>query len=263
MFKAVIKNKSAGLNRDIENESAGKRIGIEVSSVREDVLTAAVFSRLSYLPAPVFWRLLCDLFHVLPRRQLAELKTIEFWPSWDHPSKDRMRVEPDVFLQFNIGDPTLTVDLLIEMKRYEDWSQYAGQHIDQLKSYFYEDEGESVNLEDKGEQLYFLALGGLGKNPQTQMDILKEESLATFKNTDESKFNKDHIGGASWTSLSNLVQKSLINSSGHERRILSDIFEILTYAGFRKRTYFSDEKKLVLPDLSVENLNQFYKASGE
>ena len=262
MFKAVIKNKSAGLNRDIENESAGKRVGIEVSSVREDVLTAAVFSRLSYLPAPIFWHLLCDLFHVLPRRQLAELKAIEFWPSWDHPSKDRMRVEPDVFLQFNIGDPTQTVDLLIEMKRYEDWSQYAGQHIDQITSYFHDEDGQSVNIEARGEQLYFLALGGLGKNPKSNMEQLKPESLSVLKNDPKINLEDKHIGGASWTMLSSAVQKRLMGSGSHEWRILSDIFEILTYAGFRKRTYFSDEKPLIIPDLKIAGLSKLYRIQG-
>jgi hypothetical protein len=49
--------------------------------ISEDLLTASVFGRLSYLDGPALWRVLRTTFgHSLPEYRVAELKEIAFWP---------------------------------------------------------------------------------------------------------------------------------------------------------------------------------------
>jgi hypothetical protein len=76
----------------------------------EDLMTAAVFSRFSYLSTSVQNRLLqqwleCD-------QDFSDLKEIEFWPSYPLTLKNNKHknVEPDLVLRFESSD------LIIEIK---------------------------------------------------------------------------------------------------------------------------------------------------
>lgn len=63
----------------------------------EDVLTALVFERLRYLPAPVAWQVLVGAASQLrgDHPQAGENMSISFWPSLVHPTDGRT-VEPDI-----------------------------------------------------------------------------------------------------------------------------------------------------------------------
>ena len=256
MFKAVIKGKSGSVRSDIENKTIEpKRIGFEIPSIREDVLTAAIFTRLSYLPAAKFWDILCRLYPVLPYRELVILKNIEFWPYWRHPGKDRKSVEPDIFLQFEVGDPKTSIDLLIEIKRYENWTpQSFQQHIDQISGYY-------TNMDDafdSGNSLFFLALGGLGNQPKSQMKLLEEHVIPGVKDVSESEFSKSHIGGTSWKKLSGVISNCLVEWDEPNKFILNDLIEILNHAGFTNRRYFADKQPIELFNYQHASLASLY-----
>lgn len=253
MFKAVVRGKSGGVRTDIQNDDAvSGRIGLDIPSIREDVLSAAVFTRLSYLPANRFWQLLCSIYSNLPYREYVELKNIEFWPTWSHPDEARRFAEPDIFLQFEIGDPKKSVDLIIEVKRFELGTvQSYKQHVDQISSYFADQE-----VIDKGDTLYFLTLGGLGNEPETQVELLRQKALDKLN---YETFNALNIDGASWSMLSNTFAKESKCWPETNKLLLSDLIEVFSYAGFKKRVYFSETINLLRPNLDVKMLDAFYK----
>lgn len=253
MFKAVVRGKSGGVRSDIQNDDAvSSRIGLDIPSIREDVLSAAVFTRLSYMPANRFWQLLCSIYSNLPYREHVELKNIEFWPTWSHPDEKRKFVEPDIFLQFDIGDPKKSVDLIIEVKRFETGTvQSYKQHIDQISCYFADEE-----MINKGDTLYFLTLGGLGNEPEGQVEKLRQKALDQL---DYETFKTPNIGGASWSMMSNAVSNQSKYWPETNKLLLSDLKEILIYAGFKKRVYFSEAMSPTRPNLNVKMLDVLYK----
>jgi len=257
MFKAVIQGKSGSVRSDIEIDNPeAKRVGLEMTAVREDILTAAIFSRLSYLPAKKFWQILCKLYPELPSRELVTLKNIEFWPYWEHPDEERRSVEPDVFLQFEIGDPKVSVDLLVEVKRFENWTpQSFEQHIDQISGYF-SNMGEAF---EAGSSLYFLALGGLGNQPEAQIRRLKSHVMKGVKNCDKGEFSKSHIGGTSWKRLTSVIARFIVEWDDKNRLLLNDLIEILNYAGFANRQYFADPDPLKIFQYNTSLLSTLYE----
>lgn len=252
MFKAVLRGKSGGIRSDIKNDdTVSGRFGLDIPSIREDVLSAAVFTRLSYMPANRFWQVLCRMYSNLPYREYVELKNIEFWPTWSHPDEKRMFAEPDIFLQFEIGDPKKRVDLIIEVKRFETGTlQFYSQHIDQISSYFSDEE-----VIDKGDTLYFLTLGGLGNEPENKIEQIRKSVL---KRLNYEEFKPSHIGGASWSMMSNAVSAQSQYSPDISKLLLSDLMEILNFAGFKKRKYFSEASDFTPPELDVRLLDALY-----
>lgn len=71
------------------------------------MLTASVFERLSYLPGADLWSILHTAFPDLPPYRVAELKEIIFWPRWKDIESDGGQVEPDVIMDFELGDAEL------------------------------------------------------------------------------------------------------------------------------------------------------------
>jgi|GEM_PF-5509471 len=260
MFRAVLKGKSGSLQKDISADGTSGSYGkIELPSIREDVLTAAVFSRLSYLPDVEFWKILSDTFPILPDRELAQLVNIEFWPRWKYEEKDRKFVEPDIFLQFEIGDPAHKVDLLIEIKRHTFWTQQSSeQHIDQISAYFLnEDEFE------KGHEFFFLALGGLGSNSQLRMNSLSSNIQHRLTSDSKIQMAIQNICGSTWLTLIETLETFQTNSNGKHIYLISDLIEILTYAGFKKRIYFGEVELIPPANLSVGQLFSMYSKKGE
>ena len=224
MFKAIIRGKSGGLSSEVSIDSSMPfKAGLDVKNVREDLLTAAIFSRLSYLAPEIIWGVLSSTFPSLPRRKVARLINLEYWPNWDHPDDERSFVEPDIFIQMEIGDPGVKVDLIVEAKRFDTWTpQSAAQHAIQIQSYYFD---ETI---ERGQELHFLALGGLGSEPTLQI-----KSLAS-----NFKEGRENFDGASWTSLAVSISAISNKSTGDCKFIFRDLLEILEYAGFKNRTYF-------------------------
>jgi hypothetical protein len=117
----------------------------------EDPLTAAVFSRLSYLPSDMAWRILCR--NACPmgdlRVSLGELDEILFWPRQNAESLGRGYVEPDVILNFEHGT------VLVEVKKSDSNLQKPEQWAEELAAYA---GGPELNI---GLPVYFLAIGGI------------------------------------------------------------------------------------------------------
>lgn len=137
MLNAILHGKKRG------SGIAGRQLQLGDTSGAEDLLTASVFERLSYLPdlvlAEVLDRLLREAYEFGP------LAKIEFWPQW---SLDGQCVEPDVVLYD--GQKTL----LVEAKRHDfTLQQYPEQLARELRA------GRQAGV--LSEDCCLLVLGGL------------------------------------------------------------------------------------------------------
>lgn len=143
MFKAVKFSKIRA------REGLGELRLASVIKRNEDFLTAAVFTRLLYLPPDVFAALLPGFFG-----RLGKVQESVFWPAWSvkSGSGEVTRVEPDVYVEFeNLG-------LIVEAKLNDEpgrqapvqWArEWAARHQDR-----YTIGGKQA--------LLLLGIGGLG-----------------------------------------------------------------------------------------------------
>lgn len=214
MLRALLHGKDLGTHIfDADTKTSWRQI----FRASEDFLTAAVFSRLSYLDGAELWGILREAFgNTLPNFKVATLSNIEFWPRWSLSTRDF--VEPDIFLQFSLGDPEVLVDVLIEAKLGEGLSQYSAQWIAEIEAY-----REQYPESDRN-NFYFLAIGGLRANFSQQVKDLATQTIEMVGET--------NIAGTSWSKLTDVVharsQKATSNS-----RIIDDILEALALCGER------------------------------
>lgn len=158
MFKAVKRGKIRFREDLVEVRPAS------VIKLNEDFLTAAVFSRLLYLPAHALARILpaCD-------DRLGSVVASTFWPRWTATSTEagRTAVEPDVYIEFE------GLDLIVEAKlndipgchRALQWAwEWAAWHE---SDYF-----------DAKKPALLLAIGGLGVSADTTKSHVKETAEA-------------------------------------------------------------------------------------
>lgn len=155
MLRAILGNKSGRIS--VGGESISVR---EVYKDREDMLTAAIISRISYLSDKALTNLFQSIFTNSPL-DFSVLKEVEFWPNFS--SSIQNRVEPDVILHFDWGV------MIIEAKRPHDSQQYAEQWIKEL---------ESLPSSYREGEIYFLSLGGSAANNAAE--------LARFSNLKDS-----------------------------------------------------------------------------
>ena len=141
----------------------------------EDVLTATVFERLAYLDGPCLWGVLASVFPSLPTYQVAEVLTIEFWPRWSELESPGT-VIPDVFLQFQVGDPAVIVSLIVEAKL--DDLQYAGQWKREWDGF----RARPKEYGGQPETVFLLAIGGHGASARSTVARLVAEINAISPN---------------------------------------------------------------------------------
>jgi hypothetical protein len=136
--------------------------------LKEDTLTAMVFSRLAYLPAPLFWRLISESCSPKVPTNLGEIESVSFWPTWtfhrtattSFPDK---RVEPDLLVHFN------RVDLIIEAKRRDGVdSQKPDQLAREIGSW------GQLSKNNRADHALLLAVGGFSE--------VTDEGVRTLRN---------------------------------------------------------------------------------
>lgn len=82
----------------------------------QDLVTATIFERLSYLPAPTAWQLLADASgDKLHPYRVVDITGIEFRPMWSNKER-ALGVEPDVFITLDLGGPARKVHVIVEAK---------------------------------------------------------------------------------------------------------------------------------------------------
>ncbi|WP_145976635.1 hypothetical protein [Vibrio nigripulchritudo] len=203
MLRAILGNKSGRIS--ISGESVSVR---EVYKDREDMLTAAIISRVSYLSDKALTNLFRSIF-TKSILDFSKLKEVEFWPNFS--SSIQNRVEPDVILHFDWGV------MIIEAKRPHDSNQYAEQWIKEL---------ESLPLSYREGEIYFLSLGGSAANNTAEL-VRFEQLKDSYKNI--SIPFPTFMNYQTWEGLINYLQRS--KDSGDLGRsdnyIISDMIEAL------------------------------------
>lgn len=199
---------------------AGKRIGtglensqIQLEEARgaEDVLTATVFERLSYLSDTQFSAIMSALL----QEPFGPLDRLEFWPSWY--LQDGTRVEPDVVL----GDGQNT--LLVEAKRHDNQRQ---QSAEQLARELLAGWGDG-SLPDN---CLLLALGGLDDLRESARSRLQQEIKCAIPAPQLRPFR---LICRSWQQLFEAVQTVTVGASAGEERLVNDLARCFAWHGLR------------------------------
>lgn len=191
----------------------------------EDLITATVIERLSYLSGATAWSVLTKaLGNTLSDFRIAELVEIEFWPMWEHESR-KFGVEPDVFMQFDLGDPVKRYHLIVESKFWGN-SQSTSQWAYQLSAYDQLLQSEEI---DSADSVVYIAIGGANDSDLWRQHMLaeldKEELFQTANITNLS------FGMIGWMEL---VKACVVTkpSSPEEARILKDMIKGLGLYGY-------------------------------
>lgn len=193
----------------------------------EDLLTASVFGRLAYLDGPVLWRVLRRTFGpTLPDFRVAELEDITFWPTWDESGEENGTVEPDVFLDFKLGDPPVSIRLIVEAKLGSYPTQYADQWIRQWTAY------QEANGDD-GNRVFLAAIGGLGKNVEATVEKIVRDVTALG--------HEIEVAAAGWDRLLIAVEEERrLPLKRSETRIFDDIVTALGLASYQHLKLLGD-----------------------
>lgn len=221
MLQALVSGK-AGRIPGFDNSISWR----EAFRMSEDLLTASVFGRLCYLDGVSVWRILRRTFgHALPEYRIAELVKIEFWPQWND-SGARKWVEPDLFLEFKLGDPQVTVRMIVEAKLGQSPAQSADQWLRQWASY------RDANDNDDTE-VFLAAIGGMGRNVDT--------TVAKLVNAVNANGHEIKAVAAGWDRmLTALHEERMRCPSVPAARVIDDMVAALAMAGYQHLSLLSD-----------------------
>jgi len=204
MLNAVISGKKRGTGLE------GARLILGQAEGAEDVITASVFERLSYLPDDLFSSTLTTLLGVA----FGAIEEIDFWPSWYLP--DGRRVEPDVVI--SDGQQSL----LVEAKRH-DYSrqQYAGQLAAELQAGWAEGK--------LAENCILLTLGGLSDISHSTHKELYQNIITALPVGNDARFK---LVCCSWQRLFCILEDELKKDSEPGlQRMLSDVSGCYSWHG--------------------------------
>ena len=209
MLNAVLHGKAGRVNLDASSQSLSWR---QLYQQREDLLSAAFFSRFTYLSGLLQHKLLKSWLGI---GDFTSFEGVDFWPRYELSEDDnRAFVEPDILLRFE------DCDVLIEVKPPLGGNQYYEQWQLEIKGYFAQDE-------DQVKDLYFLAIGRVGD----ALDNLNEGAIHMRYPQYQNASVKE------WKPIA--VQLRTLSLSGEleaqDSRIVDDMLNALTLYGVRSR----------------------------
>ncbi|THB72640.1 MAG: hypothetical protein D6B28_05150 [Gammaproteobacteria bacterium] len=235
MLNAIIHGKAGRIELGNGTETLSWR---QLYQQREDLLTAAFFSRFTYLSGLLQHRLLKQWLGGVG--DFTAFEKIDYWPRYDLEKRDdRNFVEPDLLLNFE------DCDLLIEVKPPKGGDQYQEQWQLEIEGYFAQ--------EKRLKPLYFLAIGRIG----SVLAELDDESLQEKY----PQFQKANAIG--WKAIASQLRKCLIEGDldVQDRRIIEDMQKALSLYGIRVRDLrwedlhkLTDEAPLNLDSLTAWSL---------
>lgn len=218
MLNAILYSKA----KTLEEEDGTRIPWSNLFRENEDLVTATIFERLSYLPGPLSWEILCRTFHLsLPHYRVARLDRIEFWPSWER-TEYKGRVEPDLFLSYLLGEPEQRIDLIVEAKH--GGAQYAQQWVSQQRACLAA-EADEITPDAR----IYAAIGGLGRHVMDRLEPLRDEVAENAPECAEA-FT---MVGADWRDLAAALADAAPKASGEHARVLEDAIEALSLFGYR------------------------------
>ncbi|GKX38805.1 hypothetical protein LET06_03240 [Pectobacterium versatile] len=204
MLQAIMQGKAGR----VEIEGKAPESWRDVFKKREDLLTAAFWTRIGYLSAESRFLFIRE-FLGLSESELGEYRQVNFWPRYSLNMKnvDQSSVEPDVILEFE------KADILIEVKPPEGGWQYHQQWQREITAYHQD--------ERRKEQLFFIALGNTPK------------SLGKFNDNLIKKYRDNtKVIQREWHNAK-IALLSLQNVGIHEQHIVRDCLSALSLYGIR------------------------------
>jgi hypothetical protein len=224
MLQAVISGKAGKIPVGRGEEKVSWR---KVFRISEDLLTASVFGRLAYLEDDVLWRIMRRTFgSPLPDLKVAELEDISFWPRWSDSIEDDRNVEPDVFLDFKLGDPAIQVRLIVEAKLWKHPSQDARQWAREWVAY-QDESGED------DQAVFLCALGGLGKKVDETAERIVAEVSALG--------HEIRVAAAGWDRLLDALEEERLTPMPRATtRIIDDVVAALGLADYQHLKLLGD-----------------------
>ncbi len=236
MLNAILYGKKRGSGQE------GRSL-IEDYEGAEDLLTASVFERLSYLPDEKLWSILSSpeiwKSHTIPLSPGSLCSSRFLWPKWK--LRDGLTtVEPDCFLEFE------NIALIIEAKRYDNrMQQYAEQLARELIGYWEKPNSKPVML---------LAIGGFVYFTDKEITKLRGD-LDPILQSHLTTIPSFSFTAISWASLFKVIEKQLFLN--HEKRIVDDIREAMILHGIplRDPVWLEDIRKMQL-DIAIAGLRE-------
>ena len=238
MLQAIMNGKAGRFQGSQSYEGISWR---KVYKDHEDLLTAAIFSRLTYLPSDSFWALMQGW--CLPANSFTEtygeLIEAEFWPNYKAPAHFGKNVEPDAVLFFQRGI------LIVEAKRDDSESQTCEQWAREWASVLNEKRDVVSDVCDPGENIRLVAVGGLGPNETKPLETKIAETRELLSQAPGEDWPEFNAVSCAWGRLvllvSDLIYKdATLFSSLHTKRLLEDIFSALELHGFRRTLWATD-----------------------
>ncbi len=231
MLNAILSSKSGRLRLDDQDAIRWR----EVFRTSEDLLTATVIERLSYLPPDLTWQILVAASNgrIAPYR-LVDLQEIEFWPMWDLEGRAR-GVEPDVFIRLALGDPPRDTHVIVETKHGA--SQRVTQWTAEIRGWLqYIADGEI----EQPESLVFLAIEG---NDDDATQAARRKALLSALEGQLPEDLRLSVVTLAWLDILR-ASKEVEARNTHEGRILDDIGKGLELCGYFDRTVPRQLEKL-------------------
>ncbi len=232
LLNAILHGKRRGYFEDSET-------GVIQCNGSEDLLTASVFERLSYLSdntLECFYRSVLSLSGIqITDNSLSHMEKCAFWPSWYIGQR---RIEPDCFCCFD------DFDIIIEAKRWDNLQQqYFEQWNDELTAY--------GNLPTAKRRVIFFAVGGLD-----QVFLKNLESIRAKFCMLSSKMEVILVA-QSWGGIWKVLKQAYSVCAPNEQRILTDIYNAIKFHGIKV------DDPVWLADLAIIIQDQAYSIKLE
>lgn len=212
MLNAILEGKAGRITLNGEEPQSWRT----VFQSYEDLLTAAIWSRINYLSPSAMEHFFSALLGI-NTEHWGEFESITFWPKYAFPDPvdEKMKLylsgqerfaEPDVVIAFE------HIALIVEVKPPAGGMQYQQQWRKEL--YTYERDAEAKNT------VYFLALGNLPGATTNWFIELKAE------------FPQVEFHGMEWRKLREIFQY-LEWEAPQDKRIVADCLKALALYGIR------------------------------
>lgn len=247
MFRAVLHGKVRANFTDLQ--SGGDWRSFYRST--EDFLTAAVFSRLTYLPAPLIWSVILRASIPVPialPEEAGEFVSCEFWPRWKLTTdQESLTKEPDAFMRFR------RVNLLVEAKATDNsHQQYPDQWAAEIAAY------QSTEDADTSVPVWLLAIGGLGEEPSLRsISTMRDEALHSLNHNYSCPSGQVRLAACSWRKLLDALldtTKMMDNQAETATtNVIGDLVEILRFHGVRHSCWLRDLSHSLLARYRIGN----------
>jgi hypothetical protein len=234
MLNAILHGKAGNLGTGAADGKSWRSLYQD----REDLLTATILERLTYLPSEIAWSLVCESaipLHPLPK-SLGELVEVRYWPRLPPLLQGGKYVEPDAILRFERGT------LIAEAKRYDDPMQSAWQWAHEWAAFWSKSTNGPSGAGNSPDNVFLLALGGFAERKVRRLEQEARELLISHF---ASRHPELRAIPCHWLTLANNVYRHCRNAeqegqNAGVRQILGDIARAFELHGYHPQLLLDD-----------------------